>query len=115
MTTGGAARTGPGRLRSRQLSSIRREGSGDSQFSITSPANGAVAFPDQPLTLSSSHSQPEIVSRVSYYLDDVFVGAATEPPYAITLIPSESGQMTIRAVAETAQGNSESSVTVTVQ
>ena len=84
-------------------------------FAIASPGNGAVVRLSEPLVLSAVHPRPETVARVAYYLNGGYIGAAAEPPYAITIEPEGTGAFRLTAVAETTGGNEESAISFTIQ
>ena len=84
-------------------------------FAIISPQRGAVAPAFVPLSLSASHSRPESVSRVAYYLNGQFVGGSGTAPYAVSFMPGTHGPSVLRAVAESSLGNQEQSVSFTIQ
>ncbi|MEK7106688.1 MAG: transglycosylase domain-containing protein [Patescibacteria group bacterium] len=86
-----------------------------SQFSIASPQRGANVSGFVPLYISASHSKPESVSRVAYYLNGQFVGSSNNPPYAISLMPTSRGPAVLRAVAESSLGNLEQAISFTIQ
>lgn len=84
-------------------------------FTITSPVWGAIARVFEPLTVSAAHPQPETVRRVIYYLNGGYVGASTQPPYPITIVPEGVGIMQLTAVAETTLGPQTSTAVFTIQ
>ncbi|HWO07717.1 MAG TPA: PBP1A family penicillin-binding protein [Candidatus Paceibacterota bacterium] len=56
------------------------------------------------------------VTSVTYYLDGEFVGVSNQPPFMIAIQPERSGQMTLRAVAETATGQeAQSEISITIE
>ncbi len=86
-----------------------------SGVAITSPPNMGVVRAFEPFTLSATHPHPEIVQRVSYYLNGGYIGAAVQPPYIVTLEPEGVGTMQLTAVAETTLGSETSTITFTIQ
>ncbi|MBI2610634.1 transglycosylase domain-containing protein [Candidatus Kaiserbacteria bacterium] len=84
-------------------------------FIITSPPNTGVVRAFEPFTLSAMHPHPELVERVSYYLNGGYVGASVQAPYALTLVPEGTGAMQLTAVAETALGAETSTIMFTIQ
>ncbi|KKW17440.1 MAG: Penicillin-binding protein, 1A family [Candidatus Magasanikbacteria bacterium GW2011_GWA2_50_22] len=85
------------------------------QFSITSPKKGSHVPGFAPLYVSASHSRPETVTRVAYYLNGQFVGSSIDTPYAIAVMPQSHGPASLRAVAESSLGNREQTISFTIQ
>ena len=85
------------------------------EFSITSPAHGSSVRAFEPFTISARHDHPELVERVTYYLNGGYIGGATQPPYSITLVPEGVGQMQLTAIAETTMGSLSSTIVFTIQ
>ncbi|MDO8481884.1 MAG: PBP1A family penicillin-binding protein [bacterium] len=86
-----------------------------SRFAITSPQSGTIVSSFAPIAISASHPHPESVSRVSYYLNGGFIGAATQAPFTISIFSASHGPVTLRAVAESASGKEESTISFTIQ
>jgi len=84
-------------------------------FGITMPQGNSVVATGQQIAVSAYHAQPETVTNVSYYLNGAYVGASNVSPYAVTLAAPPAGPAVLRAVAETAQGSIEHTITFTVQ
>lgn len=82
---------------------------------ILSPASGSFISAGVPLSISSFYPYPQNISSISYFLNDQPIGAATQPPYAITYVPAARGPSVLRAVAQTANGTENTSVTITIQ
>ncbi|MDO8521884.1 MAG: PBP1A family penicillin-binding protein [bacterium] len=84
-------------------------------FAVVSPHEGTTVPAFVPVYISATHSRPESVSRVAYYLNGQFVGSSTVPPYAVSFMPATHGPVTLRAVAESSLGNQEQTVSFTIQ
>ncbi|QQG38016.1 MAG: penicillin-binding protein [Candidatus Kaiserbacteria bacterium] len=84
-------------------------------FMITSPQNGSFVSALAPLTITAAHPNPASVSRVAYYLNGVYLGASVSPPYAISASLQARGPAQLRAVADTAGGLQETTISITVQ
>jgi len=82
---------------------------------ILSPPLGAAVSSFTPIILSAYHPNPAQVSRISYFLNGVYVGASIQPPYQVSLIPQTRGPSQLKAVAETTHGPEESTVSFTIQ
>ncbi|MDO8561666.1 MAG: PBP1A family penicillin-binding protein [bacterium] len=85
------------------------------QFAITSPQSGITVPASSPIVISAYHPHPETLSRIAYYLNGVFVGASTQPPFAVPISPTSYGPSILRAVAESASGNEEQTIAFTIQ
>lgn len=57
-------------------------------ISFVSPAQGALFDRNSRLTARVSASGRFPISRVDYYLNDLFIGSSTQPPYALSFIPA---------------------------
>ena len=88
-----------------------------SSFAITSPQRGTTVPSFVPISVSASHSRPERVTRVAYYLNGQFLGSSAVPPYFISFMPSTygSGPAVLRAVAEGPLGVEEQTISFTIQ
>jgi len=84
-------------------------------FSILSPRGGTTVSAFVPLYVSASYSRPESVSRVAYYLNGQFVGSSAVPPYGVSFMPATHGPSVLRAVAESALGNQEQTVSFIIR
>jgi 1A family penicillin-binding protein len=84
------------------------------KMSVTSPQNGSTIPANKPFIVSISHSEITNVLKVSYYLNDTYMGSTSEYPFSLSLIEGRLGNAIIRAVAESPLGDKEASVTVTV-
>lgn len=85
-------------------------------FRIVSPAAGSFSPRWQPLTIASFHPNPQSVGSISYFLNGQPIGSATQPPYAISYVPTVGGPATIQAVAQTTTGQAEvTSIPITIQ
>lgn len=90
-------------------------GTSPSGFMITSPQAGTVVPSSAALTLSAAHPEPASVARVSYYVNGVFIGASATAPFTVTTLLQTRGPAQILAVADTASGPQEASISVIVQ
>lgn len=88
---------------------------GGAQFQITYPQNGTSLPSGSLLTVTTSHTQPESVTRVAFYLNGTYLGGSTRPPFSLSILPTSKGQSTIRAVAESQLGTIEDTVVFNVQ
>ena len=87
-----------------------------SGFTILSPQSGiSVPAMIAPISISSYHPNPENVTRIAYYLNGVYVGASAQPPYRILINAASRGPAILRAVAESASGNEERTISFTLQ
>lgn len=84
-------------------------------FVILSPQPGTTISGMQPIQISASHPDPAKVSRMSYYINNVFVGASTVPPYAIAVQPQSRGPAILKAVAEMPSGSDVRTISFTIQ
>lgn len=85
-------------------------------FRIISPAPGSFVSRTQAMTVSAYYPFPQNVVNISYFLNGQPIGSASQPPYAITHLPSLAGPATIQAVAQTVVGQTEvTSIPITVQ
>ena len=75
-------------------------------FHFISPLPGSSVTYGIPVMLSSANSVNPIRS-VSYYMNNVFIGTAIQPPYAVPFSPPARGVSAIRAVAVYVNGTSE--------
>src|SRR3989344_4115310 len=84
-------------------------------FSISSPQAGSQLSLSEPFD-ASVNFQPSLgIRNVTYYLNTQFVGVSAQPPYIIAVQPRQSGQQTLRAVAETNNRNIETQISFSVQ
>ncbi len=72
-------------------------------FAIASP-NPNITLPFQPFPAFVEYETTLGVRSVSYYLDNEFVGISNQPPFQIMIQPKKSGQLILKAVAETNSG-----------
>ncbi len=86
-----------------------------SAFSITSPTPGTYVRVSMPMTITSSHPSPANVIQITYMLNGIPIGTATQPPYAVTHVPMSPGPASLQAVAQTTQGTETSQIPFTVQ
>jgi len=89
---------------------------GGTAFRILSPAPGSFAPAWAPLSISAYYPNPQNIVSIAYYLNGQLIGSATQPPYAITYVPTIYGPSMLQAVAQTLSGQSEvTSVPLTIQ
>jgi 1A family penicillin-binding protein len=86
---------------------------GGARLTISSPQAGAL-LPFEPFDVAITPSVAGIRS-VTYYLNGRFVGISAQSPYVIAVQPAQTGSQILRAVADTENGQVESSITFTVQ
>ncbi len=65
---------------------------------ISSPANGARVRNNMMLTTQLNYTPATALTKVEYYLDGVFVGAATRSPFSISVVPHNKGSHSIKAI-----------------
>jgi len=87
--------------------------SGGNGFTITSPQAGSQVSSSQPFDASVSFDASLGFRSVTYYLNGQFVGVSALPPYVIAIQPRGSGAQTLRAVAETNNGEIQTQITFT--
>ncbi|MBI5470497.1 transglycosylase domain-containing protein [Candidatus Kaiserbacteria bacterium] len=102
--TGGSSSTYPGNI-----------GPIVSSFSITSPATGAIIPWSGAIPVTVAYPAGMQILQVTYFLNGSLAGSSIQPPFAVSVTPNGHGPTTIRAVAATALGSVENSVTFTVQ
>jgi hypothetical protein len=74
---------------------------------ITSPYNGANLFIEQPVALQSfAVGGSNYVYRVDYYVNNIKIGEAFNPPYQLNWTPPDTGTFTIKANALFGTGRS---------
>ncbi|MFA7310154.1 MAG: hypothetical protein WC050_04595, partial [Candidatus Paceibacterota bacterium] len=80
------------------------------------PQQGAYIQPNMQMPISSFYPYPSNIRQITYYLNDAPIGSATQPPYAITYVPTNRGPSILKAVAETTTGAQETQViSITMQ
>ena len=72
---------------------------------IAYPRPGDVVSAGTPLTITTASPFGGDTKKVSFYLNDVFIGAATREPFSITTFATIRGQVRITAVAEGINGH----------
>jgi hypothetical protein len=85
------------------------------QFRITYPQNGSSLLSGSLLTVTTSHTQPESVTKVAFYLNGTYLGGSTRPPFSLSILPTSKGRSTIRAVAESQLGTVEDTIVFSVE
>ncbi|MBI5456238.1 PBP1A family penicillin-binding protein [Candidatus Kaiserbacteria bacterium] len=89
--------------------------SGGDDFAIVFPSSGQSYANGSKLKAAVEYLSSLGITKVTYYANGVAVGSSTVSPFEIEFTPSQSGTMTLRAVAESVLGARENSVTFTVQ
>lgn len=84
-------------------------------FSIVSPQQGSEVTFSTPFDASVSFTPSLGIRNVTYYLNGEFVGISAQPPYVIAVQARTSGAQTLRAVAETNNGNIETQISFSTQ
>lgn len=83
---------------------------------ILTPQQGSFVQPNTQMAVTSYHPTPQEVSKVTYYLNGIVIGSASQPPYAISFVPSSRGPSVLSAIASMNNGTQEStSITFTLQ
>ena len=72
---------------------------------ITYPQSGGVVSSQSPLTITTKSPFGVNTKKVSFYLNDVFIGASTREPFSITTFPTIRGAVRVTAVAEGVDGH----------
>lgn len=97
------------------LSGTMMQGGAGQKFLITTPVNGSQVRPYEPFTIAAQHPNPDMVRRVTYYLNGGYIGGAAQPPYTLAIVPEGVGAMQLTAIAETALGTESSTILFTIQ
>lgn len=84
-------------------------------FSIVSPSQGATISWGPAFTASVSYPSSMQVTQVTYYVNNSLAAVSTQAPFTTLLNPQGHGVETLRAVAQTPNGDVEASATFTVQ
>lgn len=84
-------------------------------FRIITPEQGAYVDRNRPMTISSYYPNPANVTQVTYLLNGTPIGTATQPPYAITHVPTSPGPASLQAVAQTTSGTETTQTPFTIQ
>jgi hypothetical protein len=82
---------------------------------ISSPQDGQYYPWGVPVTATVSYPSSLSVTSVSYFVDGGLVGTSAQPPFAIRFNPGRHGPTVIRAIAQTSQGQIETTTTFSVQ
>ena len=82
---------------------------------ILTPLPGTVVGFNQPLVVSAYYPFPQNVIQIAYFLNDVPIGSANQPPYAITVTPISRGPAVLRAFAQTTMGTEVQQIPLTLQ
>ena len=109
------ASTNPASIQSSALTLPSNTQAQGGDFSITAPQSGTSVPFFARMTISVSHPRPESVSKISYYLNAELIGSSTQAPFTISTVPTSRGPATLRAVAESASGNEEKTISFTIQ
>lgn len=86
-----------------------------SGFSLASPPAGSNVPLNQAFQAYVNYPQDAGVRSVSYYLDNVFVGMSTQPPFMVAIQSNTVGPTLLKAVADSNLGNIEASIAIDVQ
>ncbi len=86
-----------------------------SGFRILTPEPGAFVGVGRPMSITSYYPNPGNVIQITYMLNGIPIGTASQPPYAITHVPTSPGPSSIQAIAQTTTGTETSQVPFTVQ
>lgn len=86
-----------------------------SGFHILTPEPGGYAGVSRPMSITAYYPNPANVIQITYMLNGIPIGTATQPPYAITHVPTSPGPASIQAVAQTTLGTETTQVPFTVQ
>lgn len=84
-------------------------------FMISSPQDGQYYPWGVPVTATVSYPSSLSVTSVSYFVDGGLLGTATQPPFSVRFNPGRHGPTVIRAIAQTSQGQIETTTTFSVQ
>ncbi len=84
-------------------------------FRILTPGPGSFVSVSQPMSITAYYPNPANVIQITYLLNGIPIGTATQPPYAITHVPTSPGPASLQAVAQTTMGTETSQVPFTVQ
>jgi membrane peptidoglycan carboxypeptidase len=86
-----------------------------SGFTIVMPSNGSSVPWGPAFAAAVSYPSTMQVSQVSYYINGALAAVATQAPFTALLNPQGHGVETLRAVAQTPNGNIESTISFSVQ
>lgn len=85
-------------------------------FVVTSPTPNSYVPANTSITFSSSHPNPQSVSKITYFLNGAPIGTATQPPYTITYVPVSRGPSILQAMAALVSGGNDSTqINFTIQ
>ncbi len=84
-------------------------------FRILTPQAGSTLPANTPITINSFYPLPQNVTQISYFLNGSPIGTATQPPYAITYVPTVTGLVSLQAVAQTPTGSEVYQIPLTIQ
>lgn len=79
-------------------------GSDGATFKILSPGSGSYAQLNMPMTITAYYPNPQTLIQVTYLINGAPVGTASQPPYAVTYVPTTPGPATLQAIAQTTTG-----------
>ncbi len=85
------------------------------KFIIVSPQSGTTVSAFAPIVASVNYPNPGKITRIAYYLNGVYAGSSSEPPYTVSIAPPTRGPVSLRVVAESSAGNEERTVSFTIQ
>lgn len=86
-----------------------------SAFRILTPEAGGHVGVARPMSITSYYPIPANVVQITYLLNGIPIGTATQPPYAVTHVPTSPGPANVQAVAQTTLGTETTQVPFTVQ
>lgn len=84
-------------------------------FVISSPQNGQYYPWGVPVTATVTYPASLNITSVSYFVDGGLLGVSAQPPFAVRFNPSRHGPTVIRAIAQSSQGQIETTTTFLVQ
>lgn len=84
-------------------------------FSIVSPPQGSQIAVNTPFQVYVNYPADIGVSSVSYYMNNVFIGVSSQPPFMVAAQGTSPGGALIKAIANTNNGQIEASTSFTIQ
>ncbi len=84
-------------------------------FHILTPEPGSFVHVSMPMSITAYYPNPANVIQITYMLNGIPIGTATQPPYAITHVPTSPGPASLQAIVQTTVGTETSQVPFTVQ
>ncbi len=86
-----------------------------SAFKVLTPEAGSFVQVSRAMTISAYYPNPANVLQITYLINGIPIGTATQPPYAVTHVPTISGPSSLQAVVQTTTGTETSQIPFTVQ